>query len=172
MKAHLILIWTIFFVFCFQTVDAQKVLLLQKPGTSKRFFYNVGDKISVQVGTPEFNAKGEITYIDDSVFTLDRNFTFPIANVKEVIRVRHWFYVSWRTFFAASVLYAGGSMINRGIHDEEPLIDNTVPIVSGSLIAMGTASYFLRYKKCKMEDNWKLKVLDYDIFKEKEPVTE
>jgi hypothetical protein len=63
-------------------------------------------------------------------------------------------------------------MINRGIHDEEPLIDNTVPIVSGSLIAMGTASYFLRYKKCKMEDNWKLKVLDYDIFKEKEPVTE
>ena len=168
MKTHLFLIWTIFFVFCFQTIDAQKVLLLQKPGTSKRYFYRTGDKISALIGSPEFKASGEITYIDDSVFTINRNFTFPIANVNEVIRKRHWFYYSWAKLFAASALYAGGSIINRGIHDEEPMIDYTVPIVSGSLIALGTTSYLLRYKKCKMENNWKLKVLDYDIFKEKE----
>lgn len=168
MKTHLFFIWTLLFVLICQTLDAQKVLLLQKPGTPTRFFYHVGDKISVLTGTPQFTANGEITYIDDSVFTLNRNFTFSIANVDVVVRKRHWFYVSWSKFFAAAVLYAGGSMINRAIHDEEPLIDNTIPIVGGSFIAMGTASYLLRYRKCKIEDPWLLKVLNYDIFKEKE----
>jgi hypothetical protein len=69
--------------------------------------------------------------------------------------------------FVAAGAYAGGSMINRAIHDESPLIDNTVPIVSGSFIALGTVSYLFRHKHCKMEDGWQMKVLDFDIYKTK-----
>ncbi|MEI8047650.1 MAG: hypothetical protein WCI92_09745 [Bacteroidota bacterium] len=172
MRLYLLLFWTLLFILLNQTVEAQKVLLLQKSGNTQRFLYNIGDKISIRTGIPEFQASGEITYLDDSVFTIDRNFTFALANVCEVDRKRHWFYVSWPKFFLASALYAGGSMINRTIHDEEPLVDNTIYIVSGSLAALGATSYFLRYKKCKTEDNWHLKVLDYDIFKEKKAVEE
>jgi hypothetical protein len=58
-------------------------------------------------------------------------------------------------------------MINRAIHDEEPLIDNTVPIVSGSFIVLGTTAYLMRYRHFKKEKGWTIKVLDYDVFKEK-----
>jgi hypothetical protein len=57
-------------------------------------------------------------------------------------------------------------MFNHAINHEKPLIDNTIPIVSGSFVALGTTSYLLRHKHCKIEDGWKLKVLDFDILKE------
>jgi len=167
MKIHLLIIYTLLFLLSCQTIYAQKVLLLQKPGTTKRYLYHVGDKIMVRMGDPEFNSGGEITYIDDSLCTLNKNYTFPIAKVKEVERMRSWFYFSWSKFFAASVVYAGGSIINRAIHNEKPIIDNTIPFVSGSLAALGTASLLLRYHHCKMEDGWILKVLDFDIYKER-----
>ncbi len=167
MKLYSLFIWSLFLLLFIQTVDAQKVLMLQKPGTGKRYFYHTGDKISVRMGLPEFTVYGEITYVDDSVCTINKDYTFQLSKVNEVTRTRHFMSASWRKLFLVPVIYAGGSMINRSIHNEKPLVDNTIPIVSGSFIALGTTFLILRYKHCKMEDNWRLKVLDYDIFKEK-----
>jgi hypothetical protein len=58
-------------------------------------------------------------------------------------------------------------MFNHAINNEKPLIDNTVPYVSGSLAVLGTTSYLLRYRHFKMENGWILKVLDFDIYNEK-----
>jgi hypothetical protein len=170
MKLYLLLIGTLLLVLVSQAVEAQKVLLLQKPGKTKRFFYEQGDKISVRMGEPEFTVYGVITYIDDSVCTVNKDYTFQFSKVNEVIRTRHFLSGSWRKLYLAAVLYAGGSMINRGINGNEPLIDNTIPIVSGSFVVLGTTALLLRYKHCKMENGWKLKVLDYDIFNDKEKV--
>jgi hypothetical protein len=168
MRLNLIFISAILFLFTYQTVDAQKVLLVQKPGTTTRFLYKVGDQISVRIGEPAFTVSGQITYIDDSVCTVNKDYTFHISKVLTVIRTRHFLHNSWRKLFLASALYAGGSMINRSLNDEKPLIDNTIPIVSGSFIVLGTTAYLLRYRHLKMEDGWNLKVLDFDIFKENE----
>jgi hypothetical protein len=167
MRLNLIFISSILFLFMYQTVDAQKVLLLQKPGTTKRFLYKVGDQISIRIGEPAFTVSGQITYIDDSVCTVNKDYTFQISKVQEVIRTRHFLHNSWRKLFLASALYAGGSMINRSLNNEEPLIDSTIPIVSGSFIVLGTTAYLLRYRHLKMENGWVLKVLDFDIYKEK-----
>lgn len=172
MKLHLFLIWTLLLVLFFQTVDAQKVLLLQKPGKTKRFFYQPGDKIVVRMGGPEFAVSGEITNINDSSCTVNRNYTFQFAKVNEVLIKRPFLSGSWRKMFVAAGVYFFGSMFNHAINHEEPLIDNTVPYVSGSFVALGTTAYVLRNKHCKMKDGWKLKVLDYDIFKEKKEVEE
>jgi hypothetical protein len=167
MKASLFLIWAVLLVFICQTVDAQKVLLVQKPGKTKRFLYYPGDRIIVRIGDPEFTVSGEIANIDDSSCTINRNYTFQFSKVKEVTRVRPFLNGSWRMMFLAAGVYFAGSMFNHAINHEEPLIDNTVPIVSGSFVALGTTSYLLRHKHCKIEDGWKLKVLDFDILKEK-----
>jgi hypothetical protein len=150
-----------------QSVDAQKIILLRKSGKTKDIFYKLGDKITIRTGEPEFTAQGVITYIDDSVCTIDRGYTFNYLKVNEVIRKRNFLYHSWRTLYAAAIAYAGGSMINRAIHDEEPLIDNTIPIVSGSFIVLGTTAYLLRYRHFKRDKGWTLKVLDFDVYKEK-----
>ncbi len=166
MRLKLLFIYAISFILTIQFVEAQKVILLQKHGKTKRFFYETGDKISVGVGEPEFTVSGEITYIDDSLCTVNKNFTFQIDKVTKVTRPRSWFLFSWKKFYLASLLYAGGSMINHAINDEQPVFDNTIPWVSGSLIVLGTTSYLLRYRSFKKEDQWRLKVLDFDIYKE------
>ena len=166
MKLRLLFIGTVLLLVFSQVIEAQKVILLQKPGKTKRFLYYVGDKITVSMGDPEFITSGEITYIDDSICIVNKNFTIPLSGIKEVKITRHFLNGSWGMMFLASAVYAGGSMINRGAHNEKPLIDNTIPIVSGSFIALGTTAYLLRYRHCSMKDGWKLKVLDFDIYKE------
>jgi len=167
MKLRLLFIFTLLSILFSQVLEAQKVILLQKPGKSKWFMYHTGDKISVRMGEPEFIVNGEITNISDSSCTVDKAYTFQLSKVHEVIRTRHFLSHSWGKLYLASALYFLGSMFNHGINGEEPLIDNTVPIVSGSLAVLGTTALLLRYRHCKMEKGWHLKVLDYDIFKEK-----
>jgi hypothetical protein len=159
-------IWLALVVVFGQGVSGQKVMLLKKPGKAKYFFYKTGDKITIRIGEPEFTVQGVITYIDDSVCTVNRDYTFQLSKVNEVIRKRNFLYRSWRTLYVAAFAYAGGSMINRAIHDEEPLIDNTIPIVSGSFIVLGTTAYLLRYRHLKNSKGWTLKVLDFDVYKE------
>lgn len=165
MKLHLFLLLLLLFLFE-KATEAQKVLLLQKPGKSNWVMYNTGDKISVRVGEPEFVVNGVISGIDDSTCTVNHNYTFQLSKVKDVIRTRHFASHSWRTLYLASVLYFAGSMFNHGINSEKPLIDNTVPIVSGSLSVLGTTALLLRHHHCRMEKGWCLKVLDFDIYKQ------
>jgi hypothetical protein len=167
MKLHLLLILSVSLILFGEANYAQKVLLLQKPGKTNWVMYNTGDKISVRLGEPEFAVNGVISGIDDSTCTINYNYTFQLSKVKEVTRTRHFASHSWRTLYLASVLYFAGSMFNHGINSEKPLIDNTVPIVSGSLAALGSTALLLRYRHCKMENGWCLKVLDFDIYKEK-----
>lgn len=164
MKQLLLILFTSFFLLFGQIVEAQKVLLLHKPGKSKRFLYEEGDKISIRTGDPEFGAYGKITYINDSAFTINNEFTFQLSKVNEVLIPKPFLLGSWRKLLAASVLYAGGSIINRAIHHEKPLIDNSIPIVSGSFIALSTTAYLFRFRHCKKEDQWYLKVLDFDTY--------
>ena len=85
MRTRLLLIWTVLFFLICQTVDAQKVLLLQKPGKTKRYFYTTGDKIAVRMGDPEFDVSGEITYIDDSVVLLTETIHFSFRKFTKYI---------------------------------------------------------------------------------------
>ena len=172
MRARLVLLLTVLLVLVFHTVDAQKVLLLQKPGKTKRYLYHPGDKIIIRTGEPEFAMSGDITYVDDSLLTINKSYTYQLDKVSEVTIKRPFLSGSWKMMFLAAGVYFAGSIFNHAINNEEPLIDNTVPIVSGSFIALGTTSYLFRNKHCKMEDGWKLKVLDYDIFKEKKKEVE
>lgn len=167
MRVYLVLILTVVLVLIDQTADAQKVLLLQKPGKTKRFLYHSGDKIIIRTGEPEFAVSGVITYLDDSNITINKNYTYQLSKVKEVTRIRPFLNSAWRMMYLAGGVYAAGSVFNRAINSDKPLVDNTIPIVGGSFVVLGTTSYLFRNKHCTTADGWKLKVLDYDIFKEK-----
>lgn len=164
MKLRLLLVPVVLLLLFCQVAEAQKVILLQKPGKAKWFMYATGDKIALRMGEPQFNVIGQITYIDDSVCTVDHNYTFALSKVNEVIRTRPFLNGAWRTLYLASAVYLGGSMFNHAINGEEPLVDNTVPYVSGSLAVIGTSALLFRHKHCKMHDGWKLKVLDFDVY--------
>jgi len=167
MRGKLLFISLALFVFMASSANAQKVLLLQKPGKAKRVFYHVGDKISLRTGDPAFNVIGEITYIEDSLFTVNRSFIVELQKVHEVTRARHFFQSSYRMQYGAGIFYAGISLINRALHGEKPLIDESVSMASGSLIVLGITSYLLRNRHYKTEDGWRLKVLDFDIYEER-----
>ena len=167
MKLTLFFIWTMLLLIFCQEIDAQRVILLQKPGKTKRFLYYPGDKIAVRMGEPEFTASGEISYVDDSICVVNKNFSIQFSKVKEVRITRQFLNHNYRKLLSVPFVYTGISMINRGIHKEKPLIDKTVYIAAGSFFTLGTLSYLFRYKHCKMKDGWQMKVLDFDIYKEK-----
>lgn len=152
------------------SVSGQKVLLLQKAGNKTRYFYKCGDKINLRLGTPEFGFSGVITHIDDSLITIDKAYSYRYSMIHQVIRPRHFFVRNWYKMVAASIFYFGGSLVNRGIHSEKPLFDNTLVPVSGSLAIAGGLFYKFRYKKCDLSDRWRIKVLDFETFNESLPI--
>lgn len=167
MKLIKLFIFTVLSFLLFQTVDAQKVLLLQKSGKTTRFFYHIGDKIIVKTGDPEYILSGKITYLDDSICTVDKNFSFQLSKCHEVIKTRKFLNATWSKFYFIPIAYTGMSLINRGAHHEKPLLDSSVPIVAGSSVILGTTAMLLRNRHCRMKDNWHLKVLNFDIYKER-----
>lgn len=167
MKLRFLIIPVLIILMFSQITEAQKVILLQKPGKSRWFMYKTGDKISLRMGEPEFPVAGTITAIDDSFCTVDHNYTFQLTKVHEVIRNRYFLNGAWRMLYLSSFVYLGGSMFNHAINSETPLVDNTIPYVSGSLAALGTTALIFRHKHCKVKDGWKLKVLDFDVYKDK-----
>ncbi len=167
MRIKLFFIWSVLLIIFSQSVDAQKVILLRKAGKNKNIFYKLGDKITIRTGDPEFTARGVITHIDDSVCTINNDYSFKYSKVNEVIRPRNFLLHSWRTLYLAAGVYAVGSVFNRAINSDDPIIDNTIPIVSGSFIVLGTTAYLFRYRHFKHGKGWTLKVLDFDIYKEK-----
>jgi len=150
-----------------QVIDAQKILLLQHPGKAKRFFYKTGDKIFMRVGEPAYALNGEITAIGDSTVTVDKNFTVPFSKVHKVSRPRWFLRGSWPKLAIASAAYSLISIINRGSNNEKPLIDNTIPIVSGSLLGLAAVCFKFQWRTMQLPGEWRFKVLDYDAFKEK-----
>lgn len=167
MKAFQVLIITMFLVAACLFAEAQKILLLQHPGKNGRFLYKTGERIFMRVGEPSFSLNGEITAIGDSTITVDKNFTIPISKVHQVLRPRHFLQGTWPKLIIASAAYSLASVINRGSHNEKPLIDNTIPIVSGSFLGLAAVFYIFQWQTMQLPGEWRFKVLDYDAFMKK-----
>jgi hypothetical protein len=151
---------------------AQKVLMVRNPSTAHRFFYEVGDKIFILAGEPSFQVKGVITAIGDSTMILDKTYEIPYSDVHRIYRQRGFLRRSWPNLMLAGVAYSTISIINRGSHNDKPLIDNTIPWISGSLLGSAAVFYYFSWRKLPVPGKWQLKVLDYDVFRKEKGVQE
>lgn len=144
-----------------EVVFGQKVLMVEKLGRAKHFFYKQDHRIRLVTGSPEATVSGIITALNDTAVTIHNFTTIKLNNITCIEKPRSFWLHSTSKFFAASIAYAVGSMINNWINGA-PDVDNTILPVSGSLASLGVVSYMLGYRKLTIGNRWKLKVLDFN----------
>ncbi|MCX6269099.1 MAG: hypothetical protein NTW16_17390 [Bacteroidetes bacterium] len=161
MKKILVLV-----VFYFVTgfVFAQKTLLIEKIGTSRKYFYHAGDYMKLRVSRQDTLLKGKLWSVHDSVISISELRPFDVR-IKDIGSVYKQF--SFPKKFGKYM--AIGSMVLFTVIAANHLINNEqvftpdMFILSGSLLGAGIISLSLSEKRCKTSRRWKIKVLNVNV---------
>jgi hypothetical protein len=162
---HFIVLIIIVVIFPYAS-RTQNVLLLERPGTTKYFMYKVGKPITVTSVKSKFPVSGEITMINDSAVAIN-DYRILLSDIKTVTRYSKFLFNLRNTLFGGVVLYFGFSVINHSIHNEHPVIDRSVPVVCGSLIAAGGLSHLFKSRIFVIGKPRRLRVINLSILKVK-----
>lgn len=146
-------------------VQAQRILLVEKPGTFKNFKYFVGDAIIIK--TLPFGEKiaGSIHIITDSSLVVNFDQEIMLNEIKSVLKPRWGF-----NLLSGFTRYAGAGylvldIVNNAIN-HEIMVDKNTLIISGSLIAFSYAIVPLHNRKLTIGKRWRIKVLNLSMDEE------
>lgn len=142
---------------------AQKMLLVEKIGTSRKYYYHVEDKIKLRTITNAYLIKGKLTTITDSVISISAgSHSIPVHDIASIYK-QYGF--PWRLGIKlgeAAIVYLLFITFNNLINKEQVFTPYTF-IISGSCIAGSLISFTLSQHRCKIGDRWKLKILDFTL---------
>jgi hypothetical protein len=138
-------------------VGGPKTLLLEKIGTRHRYSYETGDLIKLRTknGVIRNTYLWDIT--DSSVF-LDQNRPLFLREIMAVYPQFRFPRKFGSYMFLAGVAYFMVVSFDHLIN-KEIVLTKDVFIVPTALFGVGLISVSLSQKRCKIGDNWKLKVL-------------
>lgn len=146
-------------------VQAQRILLVEKPGTFKNFKYFVGDAIILK--TLPFGEKiaGSIHIITDSSIVVNFDHEIMLNEIESVLKPRWGF-----SLLSGFTRYAGAGylildIVNNAIN-HEVMVDKNTLIISGSLVAFSYALVPLHYRKLTIGKRWRIKVLNLSMDEE------
>ncbi|MBK7173364.1 MAG: hypothetical protein IPH84_09030 [Bacteroidales bacterium] len=140
---------------------SQPNLVLSKPGSTKHYFYQVGDRFSYRDRVSGEKHSGVIIILNDSTVELSRAPRINIANIDRIYRTRHFLAQSAGAGVVVLGIYFPISVINRAIQQQHPIIDDDMLIVNGTMLAVSGVSWVFLIKRLKIGDPWKLQVLDF-----------
>jgi hypothetical protein len=156
----------VFLAFCFAANlgFAQNTLLIEKIGTSRKYFYHTGDYMKLRVSKQDTLLKGKLWSIHDSTISVSELRPFEVQ-FKDINSVYKRF--AFPKKFGKFMCIGGGALFtiiafNHLINNEQ-VFTNDMFIISGSLIGAGLISISLSEKRCKTGKGWKIKVLDINV---------
>jgi len=156
----------ILLVFCFITgvLCAQRTMLVEKIGSSGRYFYHVGDYLKLRVSKQDTLLKGKLWSIHDSVISVSelRPFDVRINDIGSVYKQFAFPKKFARYMFIGSAGIFAIIAINHLINNEQVFTPDMF-IISGSVLGAGLISFSLKEKRCRTDRGWKIKVLDIDV---------
>ncbi len=152
-------IWFLLSSVAYQAV-AQKILFLERPGTTKYRQYEVGDLITFQSHDTKF--KGHIIQINDSSFRIDKERLHQLSDIQYVIANKNGWKTGGKILASLGVLYLGVSALNGVIAPDEPqVVSKNEAITSASLVGAGGLLHLVPNRKFKMGKSWRLRVIDF-----------
>ncbi len=143
-------------------VYGQKLLVLERRGTTKYFTYKVGDRIKLYDRRSMRTIRGDITRIDDSMLFINTLEPVYLSKVAAVYRSRPLIRTLSSAGIVAGIGYFLLSGFNRAINKESPVISNRVFISSSVITGAGVVTSFFRYRKFAIGDHWRIKSIDMD----------
>ena len=141
-------------------LSAQPNLVISKPGKTRHFYYQPGDKIEFRDQAGKRHS-GVILILNDSAFALARSPLQPISTIRIIYRHRYFFTKTAELGVAGVLLYFPISVINRALQKEKPLVGKEQFITHGAVLSATGISLLFLHKKFKIGEPWKLQVLDF-----------
>lgn len=142
---------------------AQKTVVVEKIGTSRRQLFSEGDFFRIKANCPDTLLEGTLCDISDSTVTVC-GWRPVVVKIKDISRVYKKFRFPARF---GKFLGVGGVtlfaiiMVNHLINNEQVFTQDMF-IIAGSMIGAGLISISLSEKKYRMGDRWKIKIMDFN----------
>jgi hypothetical protein len=147
------------------TAFSQKTLLVEKIGTSSKYFYHKGDFIKIKVRDGDSVVKGQLWDIGDSVISIAglRPFDIKTSNIGVVYKQYAFPKKLSRYLGIFSALVFGIITTNHVINNEQ-VFTSDLFIISGAIAGGSLISLALSEKRCRIGSRWKIKVLDMNVY--------
>ena len=152
------------FVFATGLVQAQKTLLVEKLGTSHRYFYHNGDYLKLRVSKLDTLLKGKLWSVNDSSISVEelRPFDVRLSDIGSVYKQFAFPKKFGRIVGIGSIGIFAIIAFNHLINNEQVFTPDMF-IISGSLLGASIISLSLKEKRCNTRKGWKVKVLDINV---------
>jgi len=143
---------------------AQKTLLVEKIGTSKKYFYHTGDYLKLRVSKQDTLLKGKLWSIRDSTISVAelRPFDVRLGDIGAVYKQFSFPKKYGRIMGIAGVSIFAIIAFNHLLNNEQVFTPDMF-IISGSLLGVGLISFSLKEKRCRTDRGWKIKILEINV---------
>jgi hypothetical protein len=149
----------ILFLFLAPSLFSQRILVLEKLGSGKRYTYNPGDNITLKWQQNPDRFTGNITGITDSGFVLDMKIWIGLGDVQMI-----WRRSPHRKSMGNRIIIAGGVfagiMIINNLANNETVVDPVYIGIAAGISALGVLWRASSVQSYHLGNRWKLKVLD------------
>lgn len=155
------LVFLLVFYFVTGFIFAQKVMLVEKIGTSRKYFYHTGDYLKLRVSKPDTLLRGKLWSVSDSMISV-AGFLPIDVRLGDIGSVYKQFYFP-KKFSGYMVIGSLGIFTIIGFNhliNNEQVFTSDMFIISGSMLGAGLISFSLTEKRCKTSRRWKIKVLE------------
>jgi hypothetical protein len=145
-------------------VFGQKTMMVEKIGTSRKYFYHTGDYVKLRVSRQDTLLRGKLWAIGDSIITVEelRPFDVKLTDIGSVYKRFSFPKKFGKYMMIGSAVFFGIITINHLINNEQVFTQDMF-ILSGSLLGAGLISLSLSEKRCKTGTRWKVKIMDLRV---------
>ena len=159
MKRFFLLIWILFFS---GISYAQKTLVVEKIGTSKKLLFRIGDDIKLHAGNPKRILHSYLWNMSDSVLVIGNGNKVMMSDVLKVNKEVYFPKLMKRLFLMGGIGYFSVTAFNHLINNEQvfPVRDL---VITGSLFTGAAICIPLSSRNVRIGHRWKIKVLDIEI---------
>ncbi len=158
------LIFITVFILAFSSLYAQRTMVVEKIGTSRRFFFREGDYCKIRSARPDTLLAGKIWSIgDSSVFVAGlRPYEINLRDITSVYK-KFAFPVKFAKYMAIGGLGIFGIITVNHLLNNEQVFTPDMFIISGAMLGLGAISYSLGEKRCRTDKRWKVKILEMQV---------
>ncbi len=143
---------------------SQKTMMIEKLGTSRKYFYHTGDYVKLRVSKQDTLLKGKLWFIKDSLISVAelRPFDVHLGDIGSVYK-QFGFPKRFGAYLGAFGVGIFAVIATNHLINNEQVFTADMFIISGAFIGGSIISFSLSQKRCKIGNRWKIKVLDFPL---------
>lgn len=149
--------------FWISEAEAQRILLVEKPGSFKNHKYFAGDDITIRAGNYDRRISGIIDRITDTSLLIDYDKDIMINDIDMVLKHRYWMGLLSKATRIAGAGYFALDVINNIITGNPTIVNETTVIISAGLVAFSYTLVPVHYKRMKLGKPWRFSVLNMSM---------